>query len=128
MRRFTESVQWCFIVTPASDEQVSEFFRRIAVTPTMRWQVHCRTAESGHLYQSRFKSFSVQDDEETETKDGLKLPVNFVCRHQTQLATMSAADQALESVVTNLCRGVLNLTSWRMQIEHARCCIDHRAP
>ena len=54
---------WHFVVRPTSDEQVSEFFRRLTVTHTMRWHAHYRTGGTGHLYQGRFKSFPVQDDE-----------------------------------------------------------------
>ena len=54
---------WHFVVRPTNDEQVSEFFRRLTVTHTMRWHAHYRTGGTGHLYQGRFKSFPVQDDE-----------------------------------------------------------------
>ena len=54
---------WHFVVRPDSDEQVTEFFRRLTVTHTMRWHSHYRTGGTGHLYQGRFKSFPVQDDE-----------------------------------------------------------------
>ena len=54
---------WHFVVRPTSDGQVSEFFRRLTVTHTMRWHAHDRTGGTGHLYQGRFKSFPVQDDE-----------------------------------------------------------------
>ena len=48
---------------PEHDEQVSDFFRRLTVTHTMRWHAHYGTGGTGHLYQGRFKSFPVQDDE-----------------------------------------------------------------
>ena len=54
---------WHFVVRPSSDEQVSEFFRRLTVTHTMRWHAHYGTGGTGHLYQGRFKSFPVQNDE-----------------------------------------------------------------
>jgi putative transposase len=54
---------WHFVVRPTSDDQVSEFFRRLTVTHTMRWHAHYHTGGSGHLYQGRFKSFPVQADE-----------------------------------------------------------------
>ncbi|WP_238381103.1 transposase [Mariniblastus fucicola] len=53
---------WRFVVQPNVDNQVSEFFRRLKVTHTMRWHSHCQTSGTGHLYQGRFKSFPVQDD------------------------------------------------------------------
>ena len=54
---------WHFVVQPTHDKQVSEFFRRLTVTHTMRWHAHYHTSGTGHLYQGRFKSFPVQDDE-----------------------------------------------------------------
>jgi putative transposase len=53
---------WHFVVRPQSDDQVSEFFRRLTVTHTLRWHAHDRTGGTGHLYQGRFKSFAIQDD------------------------------------------------------------------
>ena len=29
----------------------------------MRWHAHNKTAGSGHLYQGRFKSFPIEDDD-----------------------------------------------------------------
>ncbi len=54
---------WHFVVRPDSDSQVSEFFRRLSVTHTMRWHAHYQTSGTGHLYQGRFKSFPVQEDQ-----------------------------------------------------------------
>lgn len=54
---------WHFVVRPSEDGQVSRFFRLLSVTHTMRWHAHYRTSGTGHLYQGRFKSFPVQDDE-----------------------------------------------------------------
>jgi putative transposase len=59
------SNHWHFLVWPQADQDraVSEFFRWLTVTHTQRWHAHHRTAGSGHLYQGRFKSFPVQEDE-----------------------------------------------------------------
>jgi putative transposase len=54
---------WHFVVRPTEAGQVSEFFRRLTVTHCMRWHAHYGTGGSGHLYQGRFKSFPVQQDE-----------------------------------------------------------------
>ena len=53
---------WHFVVRPTTDGQVSEFFRRLTVTHTMRFHAHYKTSGTGHLYQGRFKSFPVQSD------------------------------------------------------------------
>lgn len=54
---------WHFVVRPETDRQLSDFFRRLTLTHTMRWHAHYQTGGTGHLYQGRFKSFPVQDDE-----------------------------------------------------------------
>lgn len=56
---------WHFLVWPpvGADRLVSEFFRWLTVTHTQRWHAHYHTSGSGHLYQGRFKSFPVQQDE-----------------------------------------------------------------
>jgi putative transposase len=54
---------WHFVVRPTSDDQISEFFRRLTVMHTMRWHAHYKTGGTGHLYQGRFKSFPIQCDQ-----------------------------------------------------------------
>jgi putative transposase len=46
---------WHFVVRPDEDEQVTEFFRRLTVTHTMRWHAHYKTGGTGHLYQGAAK-------------------------------------------------------------------------
>lgn len=53
---------WHFVVRPETNDQVSEFFRRLTVMHTMRWHAHYKTGGTGHLYQGRFKSFPIQTD------------------------------------------------------------------
>jgi putative transposase len=54
---------WHFVVRPESDSQLSEFFRWLTHTHTMRWHAHFHTQGTGHLYQGRFKAFPIEDDE-----------------------------------------------------------------
>ncbi len=54
---------WHFVVRPTTDDQVSEFFQRFTVMHTMRYHAHYRTSGTGHVYQGRFKSFPIQNDE-----------------------------------------------------------------
>lgn len=53
---------WHFVVRPKTRTQVSEFFRWLTHTHTMRWHAHYHTEGTGHLYQGRFKTFPVEDD------------------------------------------------------------------
>jgi len=54
---------WHFVVWPREDGEVTEFFRWLTLTHTMRWHAHHGTLGTGHLYQGRFKSFPIQADE-----------------------------------------------------------------
>ncbi len=59
------SNHWHFVVWPkrGQHEQVSEFFRWLTVTHSQRWHAHHGTAGMGHVYQGRFKSFPIANDE-----------------------------------------------------------------
>ena len=47
----------------ASRHQMSRFPRRVTATHTMRYHAHYHSSGEGHVYQGRFKSFPIQDDE-----------------------------------------------------------------
>ena len=54
---------WHFVVWPQTGDEVTEFFQWLTGTHTMRWHAHYQTSGTGHLYQGRFKSFPIQDDD-----------------------------------------------------------------
>ncbi|WP_459554719.1 transposase [Lacunimicrobium album] len=54
---------WHLILRPTIDGEMSRFMRWITATHTMRYHAHYQTGGQGHLYQGRFKSFPIQDDE-----------------------------------------------------------------
>jgi putative transposase len=54
---------WHLILWPDQDGDLSEFMRWLTVTHTQRWHAHRHTAGTGPLYQGRFKSFPIQDDD-----------------------------------------------------------------
>lgn len=53
---------WHMLLRPAKAGQLGRFMHRLTMTHTRRWQEHYHQVGVGHLYQSRFKSFPVQDD------------------------------------------------------------------
>ena len=57
------STHWHFVLWPREDGDLSEFMRWLTVTHTQRWHAAHRTAGTGPLYQGRFKSFPIQEDE-----------------------------------------------------------------
>jgi putative transposase len=54
---------WHLMLWPENDGDLSRFTGWLTLTHTQRWHAHRRTAGSGHVYQGRFKSFPIQDDE-----------------------------------------------------------------
>jgi putative transposase len=54
---------WHLVLWPAHDGDLSEHLRWLTVTHTQRWHAHRHTAGTGPLYQGRFKSFPVQEDD-----------------------------------------------------------------
>lgn len=54
---------WHFVVWPRKEGEVTAHFRWLAHTHAMRWHVSHNTVGRGHLYQGRFKSFPVEEDE-----------------------------------------------------------------
>ena len=54
---------WHLIVWPRDDGELSRFVGWLTLTHTQRWHAHRHSTGSGHLYQGRFKSFPIQEDE-----------------------------------------------------------------
>jgi putative transposase len=54
---------WHFVLRPTKNGQMSKFLRWVSGTHTMRYHAHYHTSGEGHVYQGRYKSFPVQDDD-----------------------------------------------------------------
>src|SRR5436305_82424 len=54
---------WHLVLEPHEDGELSRFVGWLSLTHTQRWHAHRRSAGTGHVYQGRFKSFPIQDDE-----------------------------------------------------------------
>jgi putative transposase len=54
---------WHLVVWPQAEGELSAFVGWLTLTHTQRWHAHRRSIGTGHLYQGRFKSFPVQEDE-----------------------------------------------------------------
>ncbi len=54
---------WHLLVWPRKDGELSRFVGWLTLTHTQRWHAHRGTTGSGHVYQGRFKSFPVAEDE-----------------------------------------------------------------
>ena len=54
---------WHLVLWPRRDGDLSKFMGWVTSTHTQRWHAQHQTIGTGHLYQGRFKSFPVQNDE-----------------------------------------------------------------
>jgi putative transposase len=54
---------WHLVVRPSKDGAMSSLLRWVTGTHTMRYHAHYHSSGEGHVYQGRFKSFPVQDDD-----------------------------------------------------------------
>jgi len=57
------SNHWHLVLYPAEDGQLVPFMQWLTMTHTHRWHAAHETIGTGHLYQGRYKSFPVQQDE-----------------------------------------------------------------
>ena len=53
---------WHLVMRPAKDGELGRIMRWVTATHSLRYHAHYHTRGEGHLYQSRYKSFPVQDD------------------------------------------------------------------
>lgn len=51
------------VLRPLVDGEMSRFMGWVGGTHTMRYHAHYKTSGTGHVYQQRYKSFPIQDDD-----------------------------------------------------------------
>ena len=54
---------WHFLLWPEHDGDLAAFMQRLTITHVRRWQEHRHYVGLGHVYQGRYKSFPVEEDE-----------------------------------------------------------------
>ena len=54
---------WHLVLWPERDGELAAFMQRLTITHVTRWQKHRGRVGEGHLYQGRFKSFPVEDND-----------------------------------------------------------------
>jgi putative transposase len=54
---------WHLVLWPQRDGQLSAYLHWLSMTHVLRWHAHYHTRGTGPLYQGRFKSFPVQEDQ-----------------------------------------------------------------
>jgi putative transposase len=77
---------WHLVLWPQKAGELSEFMRWLTVTHTQRWHAAHRTAGTGPLYQGRFKSFPIEED------DHLLTVVRYVERNALRAELVARAE------------------------------------
>jgi len=54
---------WHLVVWPREDGELSEFVGWLTLTHTQRWHAFRQSIGTGHVYQGRFKSFPIEEDD-----------------------------------------------------------------
>lgn len=54
---------WHLILNPKKDGDLNSFMQWLTLTHTQRWHTHYNSVGYGHLYQGRYKSFLIQNDQ-----------------------------------------------------------------
>ncbi len=94
---------WHLLVWPRKDGELSRFAGWLTLTHTQRWHAYRQSIGSGHVYQGRFKSFPVQEDEHFYTV------ARYVERNALRAGLVRRAEQwrwaKFVSLVTWVARG-----------------------
>jgi putative transposase len=78
---------WHLVVWPRADGELSRFVGWLTLTHTQRWHAHRRSTGAGHVYQGRFKSFPIQED------DHLYAVVRYIERNALRANLVRRAEQ-----------------------------------
>jgi putative transposase len=54
---------WHMVLWPEHDGDLAAFMQQLSTKHVRRWQLHRRRVGYGHVYQSRYKSFPVEEEE-----------------------------------------------------------------
>jgi len=54
---------WHFVLNPKKDGDLNLFMQWLTLTHTQRWHAHYNSVGYGHLYQGRYKSFLIQNEQ-----------------------------------------------------------------
>ena len=99
---------WHMVLSPREDGAMSKFLYWTTMTHSARYHAHYQTSGEGHLYQGRFKSFPIQDD------DHFHVVCRYVERNAMAAGFVSRAEQWRWGSLWNWCGGdsQINLAWW----------------
>lgn len=101
---------WHMVVSPQVDGEMGRFSQWLTLTHTQRYHAHYGTTGEGHLYQGRYKSFPVQDDDHFLTVS------RYVERNPYAAGLCGRPDEWKHSSLWRWCHGTAQqksiLSSW----------------
>ncbi len=102
------SNHWHMVISPQENGAMSAFLGWVTMTHTQRYHAHYRTTGQGHVYQGRFKSFPVQDD------DHFHVVCRYVERNALTAKLVKRAEDWRWGSLWNWCGGksVVKLSAW----------------
>jgi putative transposase len=80
---------WHFVLWPEADGQLTSFMRWLTLTHAQRWKHAHDAVGHGHLYQGRFKSFPIEED------DHLLTVLRYVERNPVRAELVKRAEEWL---------------------------------
>jgi putative transposase len=54
---------WHLVLWPEHDGDLAAFMQQLTTKHVRRWQLHCGKVGDGHVYQGRYKSFPVEEED-----------------------------------------------------------------
>ena len=99
---------WHLVLSPRVDKAMSAFLGWVTMTHTQRYHAHHKTTGFGHVYQGRYKSFPVQDD------DHFHVVCRYVERNALTAKVVERAEDYRWGSLYNWCGGesVIKLSPW----------------
>ena len=99
---------WHMVLCPREDKAMSAFLGWVTMTHTQRYHAHNKTTGYGHVYQGRYKSFPVQDDEH------FLMVCRYVERNALTAKLVQRAQDYRWGSLWNWCGGdsVIKLSAW----------------
>ncbi|MFT5301707.1 MAG: putative transposase [Mariniblastus sp.] len=99
---------WHMVLSPQVDKAMSAFLGWVTMTHTQRYHAHHKTTGYGHVYQGRYKSFPVQDD------DHFHVVCRYVERNAVTAQLVDRSEDYRWGSLYNWCGGksVINLAKW----------------
>ena len=132
---------WHMVLRPRESGAMSRLLYWVTMTHTARYHAHYHTAGEGHLYQGRYKSFPIQDD------DHFHVVCRYVERNALAAALVVRAEDWRWGSLWNWCGGksLVKLSPWptprlpgwvarvnqelgEKQIQHLQRCIRRGSP